>query len=185
MTGIENIELLVLAPNQAHDGLSLRHGTDMIFFSGDIEDRTGNIREVYSLPPQHNLTLYQLILLIKLANPLSECCAGERYAIIYPLIHGQPRVHRLIVHNAIPHGHIRSDIVGNGPYHTVACIDEFTGHNSVNLCQQIWIKILLVGEHSIKSYMLSCEVDGRGEQYQVLQVFTGEECRIHGTHRAP
>src|SRR6266699_4077486 len=66
MAGIENIELLVLAPNQAHDGLSLRQGTDMILFSGDIEDRTANIREVYSPPPQHDLTLYQLILLIKL-----------------------------------------------------------------------------------------------------------------------
>src|SRR5438046_2147158 len=73
MAGIENIELLVLAPNQAHDGLGLRQSTDMILFSGDIEDRTANIREVYSSPPQHNLTLYQLILLIKLANPLPEC----------------------------------------------------------------------------------------------------------------
>src|SRR5258706_1891385 len=125
MPGIDDIELFILVADESHDGFCLRQGADMIFRTGDIENGTGNVREIYRPPTQFDLSFHQFVLLVELANPLLKGSTGEWYTVVHPFIHSQPGVHGLVLHDAIPHRNIGTDIVGDRVEHTISGIDEF------------------------------------------------------------
>src|SRR6266699_518236 len=183
MPGIQYEELLILAADQTYRGFGLRQGADVVLFPRDIEYRTSNIREIYPAPTQLDLTLYELVVLIKIADPLAEGFAREWDPVVHPLAHGQPGIHRLVVHNAIPHRNIRADVVGHWLDHPIARIDEFAWHVAECLYNQIGVKILLIGPYPIQTHLIWCEVDGRSDEHQVSQRFAWKEGRVHGTHR--
>src|SRR5260370_8323158 len=107
MPGIQYEELLTLAADETHRGFGLRQGADMVLFPRDIEHRTGNIREIYPAPTQLDLTFYELVLLIKIADPLPEGFAREWDPVVHPLAHGQPEIQKPFVPNTVSHVHIR------------------------------------------------------------------------------
>src|SRR6266568_2271986 len=184
MPGIQREELLVLAFDEAHDGFGLGQGADVVFFACNIEHRASNIGEIYPTPSELDLTLDQFVLLIKVADPLAESLAGEWYTIVHPLAHRQPCVHRLTLHDAVPHCDIGADVVGDRLDHTVTGIDEFAWDVAKGIHYEIGVKVFLAGPDSIESHVIWCEVYGSGHQYEVPEGFAWEECGIHGAHRA-
>src|SRR2546421_3221152 len=156
----------------------------MILLAGNVENRAGDTREVYAAPAQPDLALHQLILLVEIAYPLLECLTSKWDAIIDPLVHGEPCIHRLVMHDAIPHRDISAYVVGNRPDHPVSSVDKFTRYISEGLHQEGWIEVFLARHDAIKPHGTRREIDGSCKQNQILKGFTWEERGVHRAHCA-
>src|SRR5258708_14002436 len=154
----------------------------MIFRTGDVENGTGNVREIYRPPTQFDLSFHQFVLLVELENPLLKGSTGEWYTVVHPFIHSQPGVHGLVLHDAIPHRNIGTDIVGDRFEHTISGIDEFRWNIAKRFYHKIGIEVLLAGPYPEQSHIVWREIDGSGEENQVPERLIMEECRIHGCH---
>jgi hypothetical protein len=124
MSGIDDVKVHLLAADDSLDGFGLGQRADVIFRSCNTQEGASNVREVNSMPTKYDFTLHELILLVKLPDPLAERLTSEWYTIIFPLVHRQPGVHRFALHDAIPHGYIYVDVVGDGLEHAITSIDK-------------------------------------------------------------
>src|SRR6266567_1553949 len=184
MPGIQNKKLFILAANKVHRGFRLRQGADVVFFPCDVQERTSDMREVYLFPTQVNLALDQFVLLIKLTNPLLESGTCEWDTIIHPFVHRQPGVHRFVMHDAVPHGDIGANIVGDRLYQAVTRINKFSWDVAKGFYQDIRVKVFLTRPKPIESHALWCEINGAGQQNQVFEGFGWEKSSVHGAHCA-
>src|SRR5258705_11829632 len=163
MPGIQHKELAIPAGDQAHRRLGLRERADMILLASDVEHRAGDVGYINSPPPQLNLPLDQLVLLVELANPLAERGTWEWDAVVDPFVHGEPRIHGLILHDTVPHGGVGADVVGDRLEHAVARIDEVAGNVAERVDDAVGIEVLLAGPQSIQPDVVRREVYRRRE----------------------
>src|SRR5205085_12503305 len=105
--------------------------------------------------------------------------AGAWYTLVRSLVPYQSVIHRLVMQEAIPHGDVSADIVGDRPGHTVSGINQRAWDIAEGLYQEIRIKVFGTGPQSIKSHILCCEICGSSQQNQVSEGFTGEKRGIH------
>src|SRR4051812_5531350 len=59
VAGVEDEELLVLAPDEVHGRLGLRQGADVVFLARDVQERDLDVREVHTAAAEVDLTLHQ------------------------------------------------------------------------------------------------------------------------------
>src|SRR5918997_2001571 len=181
VAGVEYEELFVLAGDEVHGGFGLREGADVILLAGDVQERDLYVREVHAAAAELDLTLHQLVLLVELGDPLPEGRAGEGRAVVDPLVHGEPGLHRLLVEDALPHADVGADVVRDGLEHPVSGVDHLARDVAEGVGQKTHVEVLPVGEELVEPDLLSREGDRGGEQNEVLEVL-GEERGVHGAH---
>src|SRR5215203_7205756 len=180
---VEDEELLILARDEVHGGLGLREGADMILLARYVQERDLYVREVHAAAAEVDLTLHQLVVLVEVGDPLPEGSTGERRAVVDPLVHGEPGLHRLLVEDALPHADVGADVVGHGLEHPVAGVDHLARDVAEGVGQKTGAEVLVVGEELVEPDLLPRESRRGGEQNEVLEVLR-EQGGVHGAHGA-
>src|SRR5579875_2208112 len=175
MPGIDHIELFILTADETHGCLRLRDRTDVVSLAGNVENRAGNVCEVYGPPTKLDFAFHQLILLVKLPNPLDEGRPGERHAVVNPLTHSQPGIHWFLLHDAVPHCDVGANVVIDWLEHTVAGVNQSGRDIAKGVGQRLRIEVLLAGPYPKQPHMLWSKIDGRGEQDQVSERLVREK----------
>ena len=183
MSGVQGEELLVAAGDQVHHRLGLRRGADVVLRPRDCQERHVYPGEVYVAAPEVHLAPGKLVLLVEVRDPLLESRAGERRAVVDPLVHGEPGLHRLVLEDALPHVDVGADVVGDGLEHPVAGVDHLARDVAECLGHRADVYVALVGKEAVHPQLFLVEVYRGGHQDQVLQVL-GEQRGVHRAHRA-
>ena len=90
MTALDQDLRRVLAADALRDDGRGRPRRDLIAARGDVEDRAADVREANRPAVHVEHVPSQPVLLVELDDPLAECRAGERDAVVHPAIHRLP-----------------------------------------------------------------------------------------------